>query len=220
MSGENQNSIGSPDWISKLLATIDAISGYTYAALTVAVGVALWGPSPFLGIELKALRQQWGPWLLVAMFAFLCLTVAKVARWIHGAVARTASARAVRREAAAELRQKQDAEEAAREKRSEQIVRRCQSLSQGEMMLLAYLLLENRQSITMPMTNPHAQQLAHKGLLAQGGGRPTGLVFTVPDDAWEYLKGIRETFIPPKRDNSWELDLRSWIRDQCDWLSS
>jgi hypothetical protein len=72
--------IAPPDWISKTLATLDAISGYTYAALAAAAALVLFVPSPLGAIDLGPIRKDWGGWIAVCMVAFGLLAVAKIAR--------------------------------------------------------------------------------------------------------------------------------------------
>ena len=69
----------------------------------------------------------------------------------------------------------------------EEIKDRCSSLSPGERELISYCLLENRQSITIPITNNSVGQLVHKSLIVHGGGRPTGSIFTFPDRSGDML---------------------------------
>lgn len=220
MADEAPQRIEPPEWISKTLATLDAISGYTFGSLAVAGAIVIWSPPGLFGVDLGPLRATWGGYILVGTIAFACLAVAKVLRTIHASIDRRRRERTARDQAEARARQEREAEEAARQRSAEVIRRRCASLSQGERSLVAFCLLENRQSIVLPMANAFAVQLVHKELLAEGGGRPTGRVFTFPDDVWAHVTAQRDDFLPPDRTEQWTRGLVQWAHDQQDWLSA
>ena len=95
--GASSKPIEPPEWVSKTLATLDTISGYTFAFLALAGAFVLWNPSPFYGIDLAPLRSSWGGWILGGIVTCLCLAAAKVARGIHAAMAGVLSRRTDRR---------------------------------------------------------------------------------------------------------------------------
>jgi hypothetical protein len=55
---EESKSVTPPDWISKTLATLDAISGYTYAALAIAAGLILFRPITRFDTELAPMSNK------------------------------------------------------------------------------------------------------------------------------------------------------------------
>lgn len=126
----------------------------------------------------------------------------------------------VKREAEEASQRQRQEEEEARSVHIETVKTRCSSLSAGEREIIAYCLLENRQSITIPISNAAIGQLVHKELISHGGGRPTGAIFTFPDDAWEYLKSQSDEFLPPDRTKEWVERLRRSISAQRDWMSA
>jgi hypothetical protein len=126
----------------------------------------------------------------------------------------------VKRDAEEARQRQQQEEEEARRVRMDTIKTRCSSLSAAERQIIAYCLLENRQSITIPATNPSIGQLVHKELINHGGGRPPGAIFTFPDEVWEYLKSQSDEFLPPDRTHEWVETLRRSISAQRDWMSA
>jgi hypothetical protein len=66
----------SKDWLTKALAALDAVSGYTTGALALAGLIILFLPSPIRDIDLTALSG----WLTALTVIFGLLTVAKLAR--------------------------------------------------------------------------------------------------------------------------------------------
>src|ERR1700691_4735319 len=124
--------VAPPDWISKTLATLDAISGYTYVALAVAAALILFVPSPLDGIDLGPIRKDWGGWIAACMVAFALLAIAKIARTIHPMIANAWIARSDRR---------------ARTMRQADVLNHLNTLSLNERNLLARCLTNNERSI-------------------------------------------------------------------------
>jgi hypothetical protein len=70
--------------ISKFLAFIDRVSGFTLLGLATAGSLILALPSPFLGIDVAPIRTGWdGAAILGATIVACCLWVAKVLRGFH-----------------------------------------------------------------------------------------------------------------------------------------
>ena len=222
MSDDGGKPLEPPEWVTKALATLDAISGYTFTFLALAGAIILWAPSPLLGVDLSPIRSGWGAWLLVATILCLSLALGKMIRALHASIARSRRERTARQAAEVEERRKKNEEEAARREHADQIRRRCDWLSASEKNLVAFCLLECRQSITMPVSNPTVAQLVHKRLLSPGGGgRMSATAFTFPDDVWEHIvsRGI-DAFLPADRGPHWEIGLRDWAEAQRHWMNA
>lgn len=222
MSDDEGKPLEPPEWVTKALATLDAISGYTFGFLALAGAIILWAPSPLLGVDLSPIRAGWEAWLLAITILCFSLALGKMVRALHASIARGRRERARRQAAEGEERRKREEEEAARGARADQIRRRCDWLSASEQNLVAFCLLERRQSITMPVSNPTVAQLVHKRLLSPGGGgRMSATAFTFPDDVWEHIvsRGI-DAFLPSDRGPHWERELRDWAEAQRNWMSA
>ena len=74
-----------PDWISKTLSVLAALSGWFLLAMTVALAVVLFAPTPE-GIDLATIRQEWGGWIFAALVVFGCLAIARFTQWASSTV--------------------------------------------------------------------------------------------------------------------------------------
>lgn len=83
---DNQNPTSS-DWISKTLAAIDSVSGYTFSALAIAGALVLFLPSPFLGIDFSPIKKEYGGWIGAGVIACIALAMAKTIRSLHATIA-------------------------------------------------------------------------------------------------------------------------------------
>lgn len=142
--GSPPRPIEPPEWVSKGLATLDAVSGYTFAFFALADGLILWGPSPFYGVDLTPLRSKWGDWLLAGSILRLWLAAAKVVRSLHGVAGRALSRRAEIRAEESAARKDEKVKAAAKAEALERIKVRCSSLSEGDSYVIAFCLLNNQ----------------------------------------------------------------------------
>jgi hypothetical protein len=55
---DERNQVASPDWVSKVLATVDSVSGYTFAALAIAGALVILLPSPIVGVDLAPIAAD------------------------------------------------------------------------------------------------------------------------------------------------------------------
>lgn len=74
-----------PDWIARTLAILDALSGWVLLALTIALGVVLFAPTP-PGIDLEPIRRDWGGWIFFGQVVLGFLTLARFAQWAAATV--------------------------------------------------------------------------------------------------------------------------------------
>jgi len=179
---DDSKPIAPPDWISKTLATVDAISGYTYVALAVAAGLILFLPSPLAGIDLGPIRKDWGGWIVVGMIAFALLAVARVARTIHPVIANARIARSDRR---------------ARTMRQADVLKHLDTLSVDERIILARCLANNERSIISNYLNGPLTMLVTKGLFQMAPTRlftPMKMPYVIPDFVWAALQKRKVEF--------------------------
>jgi hypothetical protein len=215
-----------------LLAAIETAKKFAFG-LTVLAGFMLFLPDDFYETaRLTRLHDDYrGVWWVVLVLSG-AFAAEEYMRLLVSYVVAERSRRRERREAAEERdrakaeeeaarRREEEALEEAKRERQAAIETRCSALSPGERQLVAYCLLVNQQSITLPMTNTAAAQLISKGLLAYGGGgRPSGTTFTVPDDVWAHLQTVKDGFVPPDRIDAWERSLRTAMAGARDWMSA
>jgi hypothetical protein len=214
-----------------VLKTVEAAKRFAFGLALLAAFMLFLPDGFYQSAQLTSYRESYkGVWWIVLV---LCggFSVEEYARLFVGRYIAERDRKRQRREAQedrdrvmreaeeAHQRQQQEEEE-ARRVRMETVKTRCSSLSAGEREIIAYCLLENRQSITIPISNPAIGQLVHKELISHGGGRPTGAIFRFPDDAWECLKSQSDEFLPPDRTSEWVERLRRSISAQRDWMST
>ncbi len=180
---EEGNPISPPEWVSKTLATIDAISGYTYAALAVAGGVIIFLPSPIFGVDLGPLRKVWGAWIGAGTIAFAVLMIAKMARTFHTWVVSALIVRNARR---------------AQGMREADVLAHLATLSNEERKLLARCLADNRRSVMGNHLNASLVQLASKGLfeIPTQISTPMQMTYVIPDFVWVALQERKADFPP------------------------
>jgi hypothetical protein len=182
MTQEN-TPVAPPDWVSKALATLDAISGYTCAALAVAAGLILFIPSPLLGIELGPIRKDWGGFIASAMIVLALLAIARSIRSIHSIISKALLARSAQR---------------ARDGRKAEVLAHLDALSEDERNFMAYCLKNNQRSTVGNTMHGTVAMLAAKGLmLATPGGpafSPAKMPCIIPDFVWVELKKRKALF--------------------------
>lgn len=71
------------------------------------------------------------------------------------------------------------------------------SLSQNEMLIVAYCLYKNQNTISLPMTNSAASALCHKGLMVRAlQGSTLKMPYTFQPFVWDHLQSIKCNIIP------------------------
>jgi hypothetical protein len=193
MADENRP-IAPPDWISKTLATLDAISGYTYVALAAAAALIIFAPSP-LGVDFGPIRKDWGGWIAACMVIFALLALAKIARAIHPMIVNEWIARADRR---------------ARAMEQADVLDHLSTLSLDERDILAYCLANNERSIVSNYLNAPLTMLVTKGIFQMAPNpifTPMQVPYMIPNFVWRELQNRRAEF-PLRRRN----DGTSWMR--------
>jgi hypothetical protein len=193
---EDSKPVEPSDWVSKTLATLDAINGYTYTALAIAAGLILFLPSPLLGIDLSPIRRDWGAWIVAGVILFALLAVAKCARAVHPMIGNALLARSARR---------------ARNMRQADVLKHLDTLSIDERNILAYRLAKNERSMVSSYLNGPLTMLVAKGLF-QMTPTPiftaTKMPYTIPDFVWTELQKRKEEFPLPETRN----DGTGWMR--------
>ena len=188
-----------PDWVSKTLATLDAISGYTYAALAAACGLILFLPSPLLGIDLAPIRRDWGGWIVVGMIAVAFLALAKMARAVHPLIANAIVARSARR---------------ALNMKQAEILAHLDALSVAERNLLACCLANNEKTIISNYLNGPLTMLVAKGIVRMAPNpifTPMKMPYIIPDFVWAELQRRRAEFPPEDSNQRRERQQHSWM---------
>jgi hypothetical protein len=145
----SEHAIIPPDWVSKTLATLDAISGYTYTALAFAGGLILFLPSPMFGIDLSPIRAQWSAWIGVGVIVFAALAIGKLVRTIHGTVASAWAIHKMQR---------------GQKKRKAEVLAHLDTLSEDEKRLLSNCLADNRRSVIGNYLDAPLVRLPSKGI--------------------------------------------------------
>jgi hypothetical protein len=179
---EDSKPIAPPDWISKTLATLDAISGYTYAALAVAAGLILLAPVWQFGTELAPIRKEWGGWLFAAMIVFVLLAIAKAIRAIHPMIGNAFRAYTGRRK-----RRRQQAE----------ILAHLDTLSEEERNYVAHFVANNERSTVGNYLNGTLTMLVSKGLFQMVPNpifTPARVPYIIPDFVWKELQKRKTQF--------------------------
>jgi hypothetical protein len=179
---EDNKPVAPPDWVSKTLATLDAISGYTYAALAIAAALILFIPSSTFGVDLAPIRKAWGAWLFAAMIALALLAIAKVVRAIHPLVGKGLLALSARR---------------ARKMKRAEILSHLDSLSEEERNLLAHCVSTNQRSIIGNYLNGALTMLVSKGLFQMAPNpifTPARMPYLIPDFVWAELQKRKAQF--------------------------
>jgi len=190
---ETGTPIAPPEWVSKLLATIDTVSGYTFALLAVACGLILWLPSPILGIDLNPVRLGWSAWIALALVFFASLSMAKVLRTAHAAARNASKRRSARREREAHV-----AETARRRTdRERDILRHLDTLSDAERHLLARCIASGERGIVGSYINGPLVLLTSKGIFEMRPNpifTPARTPYLIPEFVWVELQRRRNEF--------------------------
>jgi hypothetical protein len=196
---EDSKAVAPPEWISKTLATLDAISGYTYAALVIACGLVLFLPSPLFEIDLAPLRSAWGGWVVVGMIGFASLTFAKIARAIHPLLANALVARSERRL----LRANQA-----------KVLIHLDTLSIDERRLLAECIAANQRGIVSNYLNGPLTLLVSKGIFQMAPNpifTERKMPYIIPDFVWTELQKRKAEFPPEDPKERRERQQYAWM---------
>lgn len=184
-----------PDWIAKTLAILDALSGWVLLALTIALGVVLFAPTP-PGIDLEPIRRDWGGWIFFGQVVFGFLTLARFVQW---AAATVRSARQRQRERVEEEERQRQAHkreeaEVAREKEERtqyesRVLAHLDTLSSEERDALKYLVENNQRTAVGVLVFGVLHTLRTKGLLEVQTDilTPMKAPHTVPEFVWNAL---------------------------------
>lgn len=184
-----------PDWIAKTLAILDALSGWVLLALTIALGIVLFAPTP-LGIDLQPIRRDWGGWIFVGLVVFGFLTLARFAQWAAATVRSALQRQRERVEEEERRRQAHEREQAevAREQEERaqyksRVLAHLDTLSSEERDALKYLVEHNQRTDVGPLHFGVLHTLHTKGLLEVQAGilTPMRAPHTVPDFVWNAL---------------------------------
>ncbi len=166
-----------PDLIIKTLAILGALSGWILLALTFALGVVLFAPTP-PGIDLEPIRHEWGGWIFIAQVVFGFLTLARFAQWAAATVW-----------SALQRHRKGVEEEARRNKYESAVLAQLDTLSSQERDALKYLVQHNQRTAVGVLHFGTLHTLRTKGLLEVQSGilAPQKAPHTVPDFVWDAL---------------------------------
>ena len=184
-----------PDWIAKTLAILDALSGWVLLALTIALGVVLFAPTP-PGIDLEPIRRDWGGWIFFGQVVFGFLTLARFLQWAAATVRSALQRQRERVEEEERQRQAHKREEAevAREKEERtqyesRVLAHLDTLSNEERDALKYLVEHNQRTAVGVLHFGALHTLHTKGLLEVPAGilTPMEAPHTVPDFVWNAL---------------------------------
>jgi hypothetical protein len=196
---EDSKPVASPDWISKTLATLDAISGYTYAALASACGLVLFLPSPLFGVDVSQVRRDWVGWIAVGMITFALLALAKIARAIHPVIANAVVARSARR---------------ALHMKQAEVLAHLDALSVEERYLLAHCLANNEKTIISNYLNGPLTMLVTKGIFRMAPNpifTPMKMPYIIPDFVWAELQRRKAEFPPEDPNHRHERLRHGWM---------
>ena len=173
-----------PDWIVRTLAILNALSGWVFLALAIALGVFLFAPTP-AGIDLELIRQNWGGWLYLGLVVFGFLALARFAQWVAGTVRSAIRQRREGIDREAELENEQQQQEEHRET----VLGHLDTLSSEERDVLKYLVENNQRTAVGSMVSGALHTLYTKGLLEVAPGilTPLQASHTVPDFVWDAL---------------------------------
>ena len=191
---EDSKAVAPPDWVSKTLATLDAISGYTCAALAISCGLLLFFP-PLLGIDLAPIQNAWGGWITAGMIGFALLAAARMARAIHTVVANALVVRSARR--ALELKQSE-------------VLRHLDTLSDDERKILEWCVKNHQRGIVSNYLNQPLALLTTKGIFEVAPPPLFTLMkmpYLIPDFVWNELQQ-RKTEFTPKSTGNWREGLK------------
>jgi len=184
-----------PDWIVKTLAILNALSGWVLLALTIALGVVLFAPTP-PGIDLEPIRRDWGGWIFFGQVVFGFLTLARFAQWAAATVRSALQRQRERVEEEERQRQAHKREEAelarAQEERAQyksDALAHLDTLSSEERDALKYLVQHNQRTAVGSMYFGVLHTLHTKGLLEVASGilTPLRAPHTVPNFVWDAL---------------------------------
>ncbi len=184
-----------PDWIVRTLAILDALSGWVLLALTIALGVVLFAPTP-PGIDLEPIRRDWGGWIFFGQLVLGFLTLARFAQWAAATVRSILQRQRERAEQEERQRQAHEREqtELAREqeKRAQyesRVLAHLDTLSSEERDALKYLVEHNQRTAVGALHFGVLHTLDTKGLLEVQPGilTPLEVPHTVPDFVWDAL---------------------------------
>ncbi len=166
-----------PDWIAQTLAVLEALSGWVLLALTIALGIVLFAPTP-PGIDLEPIRREWGGWIFIAQVVFGFLTLARFAQWAAATV-----------RSAVQRHRKGVEEEARRNKYESRVLAHLDTLSSEERDALKYLVQHNQRTAVGALPFGVLHTLRTKELLEVQPGilTPLKTPHTVPDFVWDAL---------------------------------
>ena len=187
---EDSKAVAPPDWVSKTLATLDAISGYTCAALAIACGLVLFFP-PLVGIDLAPIRNAWGGWISMGMIGFALLAAARMARAIHTVGANALATRSARR--ALELKQSV-------------VLGHLETLSEDERKIIEWCVKNNQRGLVSNYLNQPLALLTTKGIFEVAPPllfTPMKMPYLIPDFVWNELQQ-RKTEFAPKSTGNWQ----------------
>lgn len=164
-------------------------------ALTIALGVVLFAPTP-PGIDLEPIRRDWGGWIFFGQVVLGFLTLARFAQWAAATIRSALQRQRERADKEERRRQAHEREEAeltgAQAKRTQYesgVLAHLETLSSEERDALKYLIQHSQRTAVGSMYFGALHTLHTKGLLEVASGilTPLEAPHTVPAFVWEAL---------------------------------
>jgi len=163
--------------VSKILGVIDAVSGWTWFALSAAGILVLCLPGQTAGVNLDDLRHSWGGWILAGTILSAAMLAVRLLRSMHRKITDLLGRRRIAKSLAAM--------DAARER---QILEELKTLSGDEWMVLGEFLQANRPFLTGWLYSATHRSLCTRGILEiKGGAQSSDVVYAMPEFVWREL---------------------------------